>query len=103
VVGANDIKQRGLWIALTIGPGAIDGVRGTAPSNLLIIDFALRFTRKGKAQHAEAHFGGRRDLLGLERRLRRRNEEEAVEFEFLASGLRDEQMPDVRRVERTSE
>jgi len=51
----------------------------------------------------EAERGGRGVAFRLERRLRRRNEKQPVQAQFLDGRLRDEQMAKVNRVKRAAQ
>ena len=80
-----------------------DGVRRAAAADFLLVNFAPGLSSQGEPKEANA-FRGRRGLpVRFERRLRRGNEEQPGEAQFLPSSLRYEQVPKMDRIKRTTE
>ena len=102
VVRADQIKQFRLRKSSRVIAHGVDGVGNAAAPDFLLVNFAIRFARQRQPEQVQPD-GGRRGLVvRLERRLRRRNEKQPVQAQFLARRLRDQQMAEVDRVKRTA-
>ena len=80
----------------------IHGIRDASAADFLVINFTLGFARKREAQQLQSVCSGRQVGIQFEGRLGDGNEKKPVQAEFFVSRLRDEQMAEMNRIERTA-
>src|SRR6185312_9915001 len=88
MIAADEVKDFRLGKALMEIAQRADGVGNAAALKLLLVDFAPGFSREREPQQAEAVGAGSGFAVRFEGRLGGRDEEEAVQLQFLARGLR---------------
>jgi len=102
VVGTNQPVKGGTGETGRAGADGVDGIAGAAASQFKIVHLEFGMTGEGDAQPAETEMIRGRGVPGFERGPGGGNEDDAVESEFLAGGLGDEEMPEVNRIEGTA-
>jgi len=103
VIRADEVKQRRVRKPTRVIPHRVNRVGHAATVQFLFVHLAARPAGQGQPQQTRAHRAGRRPVLGFERRLRRRNETEPVQAQFLQRRPRHEQMPQMHRIKRAAE
>ena len=103
MIGADEIEQfRAGEPARVIAEG-INRLGDAAAMQFLLINFTPRFSRERQPQEAQTVGRGGRGAARLEWGLGGGNEEEPIQAQFLAGGLRHEQVPEMDRIKRTAE
>ena len=102
VVRADEIKQFRSRKSFRVIAQRVNGVGNAAAPDFLFVNFAIRPARQREPEQLQSGGRGRGLVVRLERRLRRRNEKQAVQPKFLNRRLRDQQMAEVNRVKRAA-
>src|ERR1051326_1148362 len=82
------------------GPHRINGVGEPLAPHLDVAHLKELVAGDGELRHLKALSGRGQNGIALVRRVRRWDEHDPVEIELLANAFDDDEMPDVRRVER---
>ena len=102
MVGADEVKQFRRRKSFRVIAQCVNGVGNAAAPDFLFVNFIIRPARERQPEQLQADGGGRGFAVRLERRLRRRDEKQPVESEFLNRRLRDQQVAEVNRIKRAA-
>jgi hypothetical protein len=99
VVRTDDVEKGRAGEASFVILYGIDGVGDATAVQFLEVDFSPGFACEGQSEHLDAKNVRRDFAFGLKRRLGGGNKNNAIERRFFASGLSNQEMPEVNGIE----